>query len=324
MATYCAVADLQKYYTPIDNYDLKMSFPDFEFVNYSGDKWRLGDAGAVVVAYKNGLDLGAAKANEGAIAAEDDWFYDSAADVFYIQLANGDSPEDNDIRLERSPQDWADAKTYAIQVGTNKVNEALDERFPRPLPKVQDNETGDDYDQAVVELTALYACLHLIQSSGSEDWIDVSNRITNEQETGILDRINKGEIKLSFELTKSDDGQIKEISTNASTTGYPTDVIGEPTVSYDVYTITIGTGGTFTTGTKNSTITYSTTNLDGDTAQGEQLVDGGFQAIGGGMFARFESSPAGLVYTAGDKWCLTVQTQGVDSSRVGVMRVQVR
>ena len=318
--TYCAVSDLQKYYSPIDNYDLKMALPDFEFVNYSGDKWSLGNSGNVAVIYLNGTDLGAAQASESAIDAENKWFYDSDADKFYIQLGTGDSPEDDDIRLERSPQDWGDAKTEAVQIGTNKVNARLDKRFPVPLPKTQGNETGDAYDQPIVELCALFAILHLIQSSGSEDWVAIENRITNENENGILDLLNKGEIKLSFELTKSDDGQIKEISTNASTTGYPTDPIGEPSVAYDVYTITIGTGGTFTTGTANSTITYSTKNLNGDTVQGEQLIDGGFQAVGGGMFVRFESSPAGLVYTANDKWSLSVQTDGINTTVIGVIR----
>ena len=324
--TYCVVADLQQYFSPIDNYDGKVTLPDFEFTDLTGDKFELGDAGSCIVMYKNGVDLGAAEASVGAVDASGKWYYDSALDKLTIQLGSGETPSDADIRLERAPLDWADAKTKAVQIGTNKVDQNLDRRFPRPLPKIDDNATGDSYDQAVIELNALYACLHLMQSTGApeSEWMEVKNRITNENENGILDLINKGEITLSFELTKSDEGQLKEIAVNASTTGYPTDAVGTPSVTYDVYLITIGTGGTFTTGTDNTTITYSTTNLKGETSQGEQLIDGGFQAIGGGMSARFVSSTDGLVYTAGDKWSLTVQTEGVESSRIGMMRVEVR
>lgn len=321
--TYCVVADLQQYFSPIDNYDGKMTLPDFEFTDLTGDKFELGDSGSCIVMYKNGVDLGSAQANVGAVDASGKWFYDSALDKLTIQLGSGETPSDADIKLERAPLDWADAKTKAVQIGTNKVDQNLDKRFPRPLPKVEDNATGDSYDQAVIELNALYSCLHLMQSSGvsESEWMPVQDRITNEAENGILDLINKGEITLSFELTKSDDGQLKEIAIDAATTGYPTDAVGEPSVKYDVYLIAIGTGGTFTTGTENTTITYSTTNLDGDSIQGTTLIDGSFQAIGGGMSARFVSSTSGLVYTAGDKWSLTVQTEGVDTSIIGVIRM---
>ena len=328
---YCAVTDLKKYVSTIDNYDGKVVLPDFEFTSLGSDVFQLDDSGNVVVAYRNGLDLGDPAANVGAIASENDWFYDSALDRFTIKLGTGESPSDADIRIETAPLDWADAKTQAIQIGSNKVDQNLNRRFPRPIPKVQDNATGADYDQAIVELAALYGCLHLMQSSGAPeaDWMPVKNRITNKAENGdnadgILDLINRGEITLSFELVRPDEGSLKEVSVNASTTGYPTDVNGTPSVPYDVYLITIGTGGTFTTGTENTTITYSVTNLDGDTIVNTELIDGLFQPIGGGMVARFVSSSAGSVYTAGDKWTLTVQSEGVKSTRIGTIRTTRR
>jgi hypothetical protein len=316
MATYCAVTDLQKYYSPIDNYDLKMDLPDFEFKSLGSDVFQLDDSGAVVVAYRSGLDLGAMAANVGAIASENDWFYDSALDRFTIKLGTDETPEDDDIRLQRSPQDWADAKTYAIQVGTNQVNQFLDPRFPRPLPTVSDNETGDSYDQSVVEMTALLACVHLIKSSGSEDWVDLQNRVTNEDETGILDYLNAGKIKLSFELTKSDEGSISVVTNDATTTGTLVDAIGNPSVAYEVYLVTIGTGGTLATGTENTTITYSVTDSQGSTGITTEYITGRFQTIGGGMSARFTPG----IYVAGDTWSMTVKTAGPDTSMIGTIR----
>jgi hypothetical protein len=317
--TYCVVADLQKYVSTIDSYDLKVELADFEFQSLGSDVFQLDDSGSVIIAYRNGVDLGAAAANVGAVSSDGDWFYDAALDRFTIKLGASDSPTDADIRLQRAPETWADAKTYAVQLGQSKVEQELDERFPRPLPKVADNPTGDDYDQAVVELNALYACVHLIKSSGSDDWLAVQNRIFNEQETGILDRLNAGEIKLSFELTRSDDGQIKAISLDAATTGDLVDAIGTPSTDYEVYLITIGTGGTLTAGTENTTIDYTVTDSQGSEVQGATIITGLFQAMGGGMSARFTSSADGLVYTAADKWSLTVQTEGVDTSVVGTI-----
>ena len=320
MATYCAVTDLQKYYSPIDNYDLKVDLPDFEFKDLGSDVWQLDDAGAVVVAYRSGLDLGAMAANVGAIASENDWFYDSALDRFTIKLGTGESPEDDDIRLQRSPLDWADAKTYACQVATNQVNELLDSRFPVPLPVAENNETGDSYDQSVVEMTALLACVHLIKSSGSEDWLELQNRVFNADETGILDRLNAGKLKLSFELTKSDDGTIKVVSINDATTGGLVDAVGEPTVAFEIYLITIGTGGTLATGTENTTITYSVTDSQGSVGISTEYITGRFQPIGGGMSARFLPG----IYTANDTWSMTVKTEGPQTSVIGTIRTSRR
>jgi len=326
MATYCAVTDLQKYVSQIDGYDLKVDLPDFEFASLGSDVFSLGNAGSCIVMYQNGVDLGAAAANVGAVTTALDWFYDSATDLLTIKLASGDTPSDADIRLQRSPIDWPAAKTRAIQIGSDKFDQYFDGRYPRPIPKVQDSGTGDEYDQAVIELSALEGCLYLIQSSGAgeNDWRPVKDRITNEEENGILDLLRKGEIKLSFELTASDQGSLEEISVNVSSSGYPTDVVGESTTPYEVFTIKIGTGGTFTTGTANSTITYSTTDLAGNTVQSTTLIDGEFQAMGGGMSARFVSSTAGLVYTANDKWKLVVQTKGVETSVIRTIRMTRR
>jgi hypothetical protein len=320
MATYCAVTDLQKYVTSIDNYDLKIELPDFKFLDLTGDKFSLSDSGSVIVAYLNGTSLGTAEVSAAAVNAANKWFYDSTIDTFYVQLASGKTPTDSDIELQRSPLDWASAKTFAIQVGTNKVNERLDNRFPRPLPEVSDNATGDSYDQAVVEMTALFACVYLIQASGSEDWMPIQDRIFNEEGTGILDLLNEGKIKLSFELTSSDGGSLVEGAINAATTGYPTDPLGTPSVDYDVYTITIGTGGTLANGTANTTITYSAKDLRGANTAALALVDGYWQGVGGGMSVRFAPG----VYTANDTWLLTVKTEGVVTTQIGKIRMTRR
>ena len=316
--TYCQVSDLQKYYSPIDNYDLKMSLPDFEFKSLGSDKFSLGNAGACVVMYRNGVDLGDAQANVGAISADGDWFYDSATDLLTIQLASGTTPSDDDVTLERSPLNWPDAKTEAIQIGTNQVDQFLDSRFPRPLPKVTDNATGDSYDQAIVEMCAVLACVHLIKSSGSEGWTALETRVFNEDRTGILDRVLAGEIKLSFELTKSDGGAIKEVSKDSASTGFPTDVIGSPNVDYDVYLVKIGTGGTLASGTGNTTIDFNVTDSQGDTVSSGNIITGLFQYVGGGMSLRFVPG----VYTANDTWSLTVQTVGTTTSIIGTITMR--
>ena len=313
---YCSSSDLQKYYSPVDNYDLKMDMPNFEFVDQGSDVFQLNDAGAVIVAYRDGLDLGAAAATVGAISSENDWFYDSALDRFTIKL--GSSEVATDYRFQRAPMDWADSKTEACEIGSNQVNQFLDVRFPRPLPKISDNETDAEYDQAVVEMTAILACVHLIKSSGSEDWVDLEARVFNEDGTGILDRLNKGEIKLSFELTKSDEGAITEVTTDASTTGYLTDAIGTASVDgYEVYLVKISVAGTLTAGTINTDAKYVVTDSQGNEIVASTLITGLYQTIGGGMSARWTPG----VYKENDLWTLKVQTKGVDTSDIGVIRM---
>jgi len=312
--TYCATTDLLKFFGSIDDYDLKRDLPEEDFVQHAGDVYRLDNSGGIAVLYRKRKDLGAAQATLVAVDTTDEWFYDTTTDTLYLQVANGTTPEDaSNGRLQRSPQSWADAKTAAVQYASEWLESLLDLRFPRPLPKTDASKTsGEQYDFTIRQITALLACLHLINSTapGSDDADLIQNQLWNEEETGLLDRLNSGKLKLSFEITRSDGVEIKESALDATTTGYPTEPLGGSAEMYEAYTVTIGTGGTLAIGTENTTITYSVDDSEGNSVIDTEYITIAYQDFGGGVQARWVPG----LYVADDVWTMTVQGIGPSTS----------
>lgn len=321
---YAQAADLKKHFARIDEYDLKNKLSDYKFVQHSGNTWKLQDSGSVVVLYLNGEDQGSAVANVGALSNDYDWVYVTSEDCLYILFATGDTPTDNSWRIEAAPQDWDDAKTDAIKYASEMMESILDDRFPRPIPKTTSSKvSGVEYDYWVVMCTSLLAAWHLVKATdpGGEDHQNLTDQLgtpIGAENPGLLDKINNGDIKLSFELTDSDGAQIEEVSVNASSTGFPTEPIGEASVEYEAYIIEIVAGGTITNGTANTSVSYKVTNSQGETVVSTTIIDGNYyHEIGAGIKARFVAEEAGSVYTTGDKWVLIAQNEGINTSTIG-------
>lgn len=300
MATYITTQDLYKTLSDLDSFDLKKPLQKYDFALVSGIVYELNDAGNVQVLYRDGEDLGAAQSTVGGVSADGSWFYD--ADEDKVTLASTDVP--NTHRLEFAPQDWEAAKDEALIRASEEFNSLMDLRHPVPLPKAIGQSR--DYDRIIIKITSILAVIDLMQGSNpASPKIVIFERMlyNSETENGYIDRLNRGEIKFSWEVTDSDrSGEIVEIATDASTTGYPTDPQGTTTVLHDVALITIDVGGTLASGTENATITYSVTNSQGSTIVDTQLITGFYQTIGFGITARFMPG----VYVAGDQWNLTV------------------
>jgi hypothetical protein len=311
--TYCLPADLEKFFTKIGDYDLKETLLEDEFTLQAGVIWQLGSPGDVVVFYIAGVNQGAPAANLGAIGSDYDWFFDATNEILYVQLPTGTEP--TDYSMARAPQDWEDTQATNINFASEWIESVLDWRIPRPIPRMEGSKEGGSYDFAVQAITAIKACHQMVMATDptSSDVELLWNQLYNEAETGLVDMVNSGKIKLSFEQTPSDaSGQIKEVSIDAATTGFITDLIGEPTVAYDIFLIVIAVGGTLAAGTENSTITYTVTNSQGEAVLTTELVDGQFQELGGGIRGRF--SPGD--YTANDTWSMSVQGLGQDTGTI--------
>ena len=136
----------------------------------------------------------------------------------------------------------------------------------------------------------------------------IKSQVINDQNTGWLDMLRKGEISLySSESEQKYKGVLKEVSINANTTGGIVDVKGKASTQWDAIKIIISTGGTVTAGSENTSVKYSTftrnekgLKLNQDTTT--EIIDCGWQSAGHNMWIRF--SPG--LYTTNDEFELEV------------------
>jgi hypothetical protein len=126
----------------------------------------------------------------------------------------------------------------------------------------------------------------------------------------MLDLLKKGEYALWHESTyEKNEGRIRPVSVNGSTTGgiLDTKITSLPSVDYDDVRVKITAGGTFTSGTANTSVKYSVY-VKNDTGlaineviQSEEL-NGDYQGMAYGIYIRWGEG----VYTTNDEWSIIV------------------
>jgi hypothetical protein len=167
---------------------------------------------------------------------------------------------------------------------------------------------GNNYPEIIVRSTAVLAVESLIRPYDIEKADAIKSQAMNEEGSGWLDMLRKGEISLySSESEQKHKGIIKPVSINGNTTGGILDVKGKASTDWDVIKILISNGGTITAGNANTSVKYSTytkneqgLKLNQDT--NEEIIDCGWQSAGHKMWIRFAPG----VYTTNDEWELEV------------------
>jgi hypothetical protein len=183
--------------------------------------------------------------------------------------------------------------------------------------------TGADWPEIIVMSTANMAASFITAPYDQELSESLSGKVSNAEGTGWLDLLRKGEITISQqESLQKNHGIVRRVSLNGSTTSDIVDVKGKPSVSWDLISISIVSGGTLLRGS-NSSITYSTKGSNADGLQVEALyttetVTGGWDPVGHGMYVRF--SPG--VLTASDTFEMEISGE-LDSTATPIKMAQV-
>ena len=311
---YISWSDVRSVLANVDSYDSKIALPEQDFTA-TGDtnEYALDDCGYVGRLYRNGVDLGDAKSLVSGVVGDGDWFYDDEDD----KLTINSTADPTGLRWEAATDTLANLQALYMNKGAEMFEGILDPRFPRPLPKSSRTYSGGDYEAPVVNTCALFAAREAILATdpGSPDLMRIENQLLNEAGTGIVDMIRAGTFKFGFETTESDkEGEIVEVTTNAATTGYPKETFGECTVQFARLKVTIGTGGTITWGTANTTVTYGVTDADGNTIVSDDLIDiTQIQPVGYGVSIAWADG----VYTANDAWYIYMRQHSTTSGPVG-------
>ena len=287
---YAAQSDLEMYYPAYNQFDTKHQI--FGWVVHSGSLYRADNSGLVTQLYAKGEDLGDAEANSGVVDVNGEWYYDSALDrTYYYDSAT--SP------IERVMEAGIDNATYFDQMLVNasmELNNLLDRRYPTPIPKYAQYDlntaytsSSTEYDAIIIKATCYICASNLLRTNNRQEEADYYNSlVTNLEGSGIVDRLNKGEYKLSFEVDADDSkGKVRTITKTGSMDIVETGgaYIGE---AFDLLRITCTTAGAY--GVAKVKVEY----YGSDKLLGQEKTDitvrGTLQDIHNGWYCRFQGS----------------------------------
>ena len=323
---YAAQTDLEMYYPNFSSYDAKRQILGWVATG-SGDQYVAKNSGLVTQLFIDGEELGDKQTSIADVNADGRWYYDSALDTIYYF---NDASNPIDLLMEGG----IDNATYFDQMLVNasmELNNLLDARYPTPLHKVAqiDQDTASisqakEYDAIVIKMTCYICIANLLRQNERMEEADYySNLVTNAERTGMVDRLNAGEFKLSYEVdAKDSQGKINVISRAGSMDLVETagQYVGE---KYDLLKIEATVTGAY--GVGKVKVHYFSDDKIWGSESSEEFVTGGLQALSGlgGLLVRFQ----GASITDGDTWEIEVssanrkisnaQSSAIDLTRTG-------
>ena len=109
-----------------------------------------------------------------------------------------------------------------------------------------------NYPEVIVRCTSIMAVDSLVRPYDVEKANQIRSQAINDEGTGLLDMLRKGEITLYQSEDESKyKGILRPVSINTNTTGGVADVRGKSSYPWDIIKIIISAGGTFTAGSAN-------------------------------------------------------------------------
>ena len=301
---YASQTDLEMYYPNFSQYNSKRQILGW-VVDSGSVKYRADDCGLVTQLFKDGKELGSAQGSSS-ISTNDHWYYDSAANSVYFFHSTDKA---QNLLMEGG----VDNATYFDQMLVNasmELNNLLDARFPMPLLKYAQYDANTahssattEYDAIIIKMTCYLCVANLLrQNERTEEADYYYGLVTNPDRTGMADRLNAGEFKLSFEVTADDSkGNVRRIASAGSMEIVETagEWCGEP---YDIVRIASETTGVYGTASFKAKY-YGDDKLLGSETN-EIIITGGLQEVVNGLYVRFQGGA--IVGSASDIWEITM------------------
>ena len=320
---YASISDLSNYFNKMGDFDSKIQiFPTLT----SGNLHLFRDSGYVDTFFINGEEQASPQGTSGAVDSNGEWFYNSSTNQLEYYNSNYSATTIHNQIFEVG-KDFTDFLNQQLVNASMELNNLLDARYPTPLPKnTQISESASsgltaEYDALIIKATCYICASNLIRSIDpmSEEADYYYNLVTNAERTGITDRLNAGEHKLSFEVDDKDSqGSIRKITQAGTMSLVETagEYYGEP---YDVLRITCTTGGAYGQA-KCKVEYYGNDKLFGEEST-DNIVTGSLDdwAGMGGLRVRFQ----GASMTADDQWEIPVvsETRKISNASSGTIQL---
>tara|TARA_Y100001938_G_scaffold135980_1_gene198294 strand:+ start:2334 stop:3332 length:999 start_codon:yes stop_codon:yes gene_type:complete len=305
---YASQSDLEMHFPSYSQFDAKRQIFGWTTTGTS-NLYLARNSGLVTVLFADGEDLGDPEANSGVVNANGEWYYDSNLDTCYY-FNDAASP------LNLVMEGGLDSATYFDQMLVNasmELNNYLDGRYSTPIKKYAQYDANSTYSSSTPEYDAIiikstcYICIaNLLRTNNRQEEADSYHAlVTNAEGTGIIDKLNKGEYKLSFEVDAKDSkGKVRTITKSGSM-----DIIetagayyGEP---FDLLRITCTTAGAY--GVAKCKVEYYGSDKLFGSEETNNIVTGGLDDWGGlgGLRLRFQGSSM----AENDQWEIEVYSQ---------------
>ena len=293
---YALLSDLEMYYPQYSTHDAKRQL--YGWVT-SSNLHQAHNSGLVTVLFVNGNEVTATE-NTDEPNANGEWRYIEEQDV--IQYYD-DTITASDVIIEGG----VDNKTYFLQMLVNasmELNNLLDRRYPTPIPKYTQfdantaySSSSTEYDAIIIKSTCYICVANLLRTNNKQEEADYyHNLVTSIDGSGMIDRLNKGEYKLSYEVDSKDSkGKIRTITKNGTMDIVETGgaYTGE---AFDLLRITCTTAGAY--GVAKIKIEYYGNDKLLGLEKTNITVKGTLQHIYNNWYCRFQ----GASMTVSDQW----------------------
>ena len=318
---YASQTDLSYYYPSYTNFNTRRQLFGW---STTSNLHQAHGVGLVNVLFVNSNEVTASE-NSDEPNANGEWRYIEEQDLIQYY-------DDTITAADQIIEAGVDTATYFDQMLVNasmELNNLLDRRYPTPIPKYTQYDantthvsSSTEYDAIIIKATCYLCASNLLRTNNRQEEADYYNSlVTNMEGSGLVDRLNKGEYKLAYEVDAGDSkGAVSAGSGNGGSmdiveTGG--DYVGEP---YDNILITCTTGGAY--GVAIVKVAY----LGNDKLQGSEKtnikVTGGLQSIHGGLYCRFQGSSM----TSGDTWEIGLysKTRKISNAESGAINLTRR
>ena len=304
---YASITDLTKYFNRVNDFDSKRQiFP----TETSGSNHFFRNSGYVNSFFVNGSEQASAQVDFDNVNGDGQWCYRSDNNDLKYQNSSYSSTTINEQMFEAGV-DFEDFINQTLTDASLELHNYLDARYSTPLEKIKqvDSDTAaltvdEEYDPIIIKAVCYIATANMIRAKeGSSDEADYYYAlVTNEERTGLIDKLNDGIYKLSHEVDANDKkGSIRYRS--VAGTMDIVELAGEYTGGqYDLLKVEIEDTGAYGVGT------YKTHYLANDKLFGavtsSNKITGGLQELvgGSGIWVRFQGASA----TDGDIWEIEV------------------
>ena len=322
---YASQSDLKNYFNNFGDYDQKTQiFPSSTALNIHVFQ----DSGYAKLLFLNGEELGAMNSAGDTPNSNGEWLYVDATNKIQYFHSGYTSTTINEQVFEVG----VDFESFINQQLVNasmELNNLLDARFQTPLPKSTQIKEGaasgltPEYDPIIIKCTCYLAAANLIRSKDvmSEEGQFYMDMVTNVDGTGLVDKLNAGHIKLSFEIDNKDSqGSIREITNTA--TMYLIETEGEfygGKNGYDLLRITCTTLGAY--GVAKCKVEYYGSDKLFGSETTDNIVTGGIDYWSGlgGIGVRFQ----GAAMAENDQWEIEVYSEGMEETNSTVRNINL-